>query len=74
MAAAFDMPVLLLIRKKANTGIAEAKKPPKIKLQMISELNALCANSCPPLNPMDNKRYSVINLDELSGIFRSLLS
>jgi hypothetical protein len=41
---------------------------------MISGSNGLCANSCPPLNPMEKSRYSDINLLEDSGISKSLLT
>jgi hypothetical protein len=33
----------------------------------------LCANSCPPLNPIAKSRYNEINLLELLGISKSLL-
>jgi hypothetical protein len=31
-----------------------------------------CDSSCPPLKPMESKRYMEINLEELAGILRSL--
>jgi hypothetical protein len=46
---------------------------PKTKDHEISEVQGLCWSSCPPLKPMENKRYSDINLKEDSGISRSLL-
>ena len=41
--------------------------------QTISAVKVSCDNSCPPLKPMDNNKYREINLEELSGIFKSLL-
>jgi len=32
----------------------------------------LCANSCPPLKPMENNKYREINLLDDAGISRSL--
>ena len=40
----------------------------------ISELNVSCESSCPPLNPMEKRRYNEINLEELGGISKSLFS
>ena len=38
----------------------------------ISLVNVLCANSCPPLKPIENNKYNDINLAEDSGIVKSL--
>ena len=49
-----------------------ANKTPKSKDQIISKVIILCANSCPPLKPIANNRYNEINVEEFSGIFKSL--
>jgi len=51
-----------------------AKKMPNKSDQIISKLRSLCESSCPPLNPIDKSKYSDINLEELGGISKSLLS
>jgi hypothetical protein len=40
----------------------------------ISLFQALCDNSCPPLNPIAKSRYKEMNLDEEGGISRSLFN
>lgn len=45
---------------------------PKKTDHRISSVKWLCANSCPPLKPMENKRYIEINLDVFEGISKSL--
>lgn len=40
----------------------------------ISALKSLCDNSCPPLKPIANKRYNEINLEDDSGMVKSLLT
>ncbi len=47
---------------------------PKITSLAMSQLGVLCDNSCPPLKPMANSRYSDKNLLVLSGITRSLFT
>ena len=51
-----------------------ATEMPKITDHTISNLKWLWANSCPPLKPIENKRYSEMNFEVLSGISKSLLS
>jgi hypothetical protein len=41
---------------------------------MISVVNASCDNSCPPLKPIANNKYSEMNFEELAGISRSLFT
>ena len=41
---------------------------------ITSSVMLSCANSCPPLNPIENKRYKEINFAELDGISKSLFS
>lgn len=53
--------------------MAETAPPNKI-LHIISMLNTLCSNSCPPLKPIANKRYKEINLEEFGGISKSLFT
>ena len=45
---------------------------PNIIDQPISLVNVSCDNSCPPLNPIANKRYKEMNLEEFGGISKSL--
>ena len=47
---------------------------PKASERSTSSLNPLCDNSCPPRNPIANKRYKEINLEELAGNAKSLFS
>lgn len=49
-------------------------KTPNNADQIISKLKLLCANSCPPLKPIENNKYKEINLEELGGISKSLLN
>jgi hypothetical protein len=44
------------------------------RVQITSVSITLWESSWPPLKPMENKRYRVINLEELAGISRSLFN
>jgi len=60
--------------KKVYIGIISDKPTPKIMDKNISGVNVSCDNSCPPLNPIANKRYIDMNLEEFGGISKSLLN
>lgn len=53
-------------------GMTKANKKPKHILNKTWEEIPVTANSEPPLNPMENKRYSEIKPLEAAGISKSL--
>jgi hypothetical protein len=60
--------------KKAYNGIIMASETEATSVTPTSLVNPLCANSSPPLNPIENNKYSEINLEELAGISKSLFT
>ena len=65
-----EKPIVILALDRS----ASMKSNPNDIDPRISQFTWLCANSLPPLNPMDNNRYMEMNLEELSGILRSFLN
>lgn len=53
-------------------GMTEAMPIPNKIDHPISMVNVSCDNSCPPLKPIENNKYSEINFEELGGISKSL--
>ena len=51
-----------------------AHKIPAKMVESISKVKWLCANSCPPLNPIEKSKYKDINFEEFGGISRSLFN
>src|SRR5574343_1540449 len=51
-----------------------ARSTAAISVTATSRVNPLCVNSCPPLNPIENNKYSEINREVDSGMLKSLLT